>query len=394
MNKTIVIFIGGYLPGQKYGGPVTSLENFANHLHKEFDIKIVCNDHDFKETSKYTTIHSGWNKVGNAEVYYLDEKEYSENTFSEILEPLKNTLAMFYLSSIYYISMNLPAIKLGRKYGVSVLLAPRGDLMKNSISMKSWHKKLKKLAYLKACRYTNIFNGVFFQSTSDEETIGLKKYLGIEKERIFQIENFPVIPTPKDVIKKKQDNVKVLFISRLMVKKNPRLAIEAISQVSDKFQVIFDIYGPTEDESYWKECETLISAINQTRSNIQVTYKGSLSPQQAKKIYKSYDCMIFPTISENYGHVIVEAMFSDCPVILSRGTTPWDDYDSNGGFICDLSCTDQFTQALEKVAEMNTDEYKDLLRKNREYIKKKFNVDKLKKEYLHMINELGRGRNL
>lgn len=394
MKQTIIIFIGGYLPGKKYGGPVTSLENFANYLHNEFDIKIICNDHDFKETSKYTTIHSGWNTVGNAEVYYLNEKEYSEKTFRTIVKPYKDSIIMFYLSSIYYISMNIPAIKLGRKLGVPILLAPRGDLMKNSIAMKSWIKKFKKLAFLKMCRYMHIFRGVFFQSTSDEETIGLNKYLGIEKDCIFQIENFPVIPKPKDEIQKKENYLKIVFISRLMVKKNPLFAIEAVSRMSDEYEVTFDIYGPTEDVSYWEECRTIITNINQTRSNIRVNYKGSLSPQEAKIVYKNYDCMIFPTISENYGHVIVEAIFSDCPVILSRGTTPWDDYDSNGGFVCDLNFPNQFTEALEQVAAMSSNEYKELLHKNREYIKKKFNVDELKKEYLDMIDQLRKGKAL
>lgn len=64
--KTIVIFIGGYLPGKKYGGPVTSLENFTNQLHDNYDIRIICSDHDFKENDRYKGITDGWNQVGFA----------------------------------------------------------------------------------------------------------------------------------------------------------------------------------------------------------------------------------------------------------------------------------------------------------------------------------------
>lgn len=41
----------------------------------------------------------------------------------------------------------------------------------------------------------------------------------------------------------------------------------------------------------------------------------------------------FPTLGENYGHVIVEAMMNNCLVILSEGVTPWDDYKEKGGFL-------------------------------------------------------------
>ncbi|MBR4731246.1 MAG: hypothetical protein IK081_00600, partial [Lachnospiraceae bacterium] len=72
--KKIMIFIGGYLPGKKYGGPVTSISNFADYLGDEYEIRIVCNNHDLKETAPYKNISEGWNQVGKANVLYLEDK--------------------------------------------------------------------------------------------------------------------------------------------------------------------------------------------------------------------------------------------------------------------------------------------------------------------------------
>ena len=62
--KKIMVFIGGYLPGEKYGGPVSSISNFVELMGDDYEIRIVCSNHDFKETTPYPNIKSGWNRVG------------------------------------------------------------------------------------------------------------------------------------------------------------------------------------------------------------------------------------------------------------------------------------------------------------------------------------------
>ena len=61
MKKAIFVYIYGYLPGIKYGGPVTSIFNFTEHFGDEYDVYIVCSDHDHGEEEKYKNIKSGWN---------------------------------------------------------------------------------------------------------------------------------------------------------------------------------------------------------------------------------------------------------------------------------------------------------------------------------------------
>ena len=34
----------------------------------------------------------------------------------------------------------------------------------------------------------------------------------------------------------------------------------------------------------------------------------------------NYHFFVFPTLTENYGHVIAESLICNCPVILSKGT--------------------------------------------------------------------------
>lgn len=386
MKKTIVVFIGGYLPGKKYGGPVTSIENFVNQLCNEYNMKIICNNHDLNEKEKYRNIQDGWNKVGNADVYYIKEKDYTAKKFEKIIAPFKDDIIMFYLSGIYYIKMNYNAIKLSKKLNIPVVLAPRGDLMKNTISMKSRIKKIKKLVFLKLCKGFSIFKGIYFQATSEEERDGLYNYLNINKNRVFLIPNLPMVKKLKNNYFKKKNSLRILFISRLMVKKNPLFALNVVGDISDRFDIQFDLYGPKEDMEYWEKCVEKINEINSNKKNIKVSYKGCLNTVEAKNIYQEYECFLFPTISENYGHVIVEAMLSDCPVVLSANTTPWDDYNNNGGYVIPLDKPELFTKNLENIASMSNQEYYELIRLNRKYIENKFRIEELIDSYRAMIN--------
>src|SRR5699024_11033600 len=73
-------------------------------------------------------------------------------------------------------------------------------------------------------------------------------------------------------IEKEVGKLKLVFISRITPKKNIKYTIDVLKRIN-KGRIIFDIYGPIEDENYWKSCE---NEIEKLPSNIEVKYKGLL----------------------------------------------------------------------------------------------------------------------
>ena len=379
----VFIFIGGYLPGKKYGGPVTSIENFVNQLCDNYEMRIVCNDHDFNETEKYEGIQPGWNTLGNARAWFLNEKDYSVKNFVSLMAPFKDRIVTVYLSGIYYYRMNNSAILAAKKLGVPVISAPRGDLMKNSIAMKGTLSKLKKETFLTILKLSGIYNNVFIQATSEEEAFGAKKYLNISEDRIFQIPNLPMKAGLNERHRKKKNTLKMVSVSRIMVKKNILDSIKALNLVPEGYHITFDIYGPIESEEYWAECLEEIKKVQTSEKNVE--YKGALSPDEAKHIYSQYDVFSFPTLSENYGHVIIEAMLCDCPVLLTKGTTPWDDYSENGVYLSELHDLQGLSKNVLRFAKMDDSEYNQEITKNRDFIRNKLNVEAQVEAYLSMM---------
>jgi len=86
-----------------------------------------------------------------------------------------------------------------------------------------------------------------------------------------------------------------------------------------KADLIFDIYGPIEDKSYWQDCLKLVQKLP---SNIKVNYCGAVEADQVMDVLCAYDLFFFPTRGESYGHVIAESLSVGTPALISD-QTPW-----------------------------------------------------------------------
>lgn len=373
-KNSVLIFAPGYLPGVRYGGPVSSISNFASWFSGRYDIRIVTCNHELGEKKPFSNICAGWNKVGDAWVLYLPESEYSVSNFQRIMKsfPVK----MVYLSGVFNHRMNYPAIIAAKKEKLNVVVATRGELCKNALRLKHF----KKSVYLAIMKMLGLYNGIFFQSTSDEETRALADVLAIPDSKILCIPNLPSPAGNPALSVKESGQLRILFISRIHRKKNLLEAIQAVGNVTG--DICFDIYGPIEDEPYWKECA---SAIQSCKNGAKIEYRGPLSPSDARDAYSKYHCLLFPTLSENYGHVIAEALRANCIPLLSRGTTPWDDVEGRGGFLFDLHDISQMSDLLQSLIALSANDYLLIKDDLRQYVEEKFDYVELDSAYLSLV---------
>lgn len=375
-----MIFIGGYLPGQKYGGPVTSIYNFTEAFGDDYDIRVVCCDHDFGSSTRYPDITDGWNSVGKAQVMYLADDDCNRKCFRAIFAEEKPDVV--YGSGIMHFKFNAPMILEAKKQGIPVLLAPRGDICENALRIKAW----KKIPFLKIMKWTRFFDGIYFHATMQEEKDNLISYLKVDENKIFILPNMSAVAVHRENYVKEKNSLRIIFISRIQSKKNLLTAIKAVNAMHEN--AVFDIYGPLENEEYWNQCQ---KEIDKAPSNVKIIYKGALSPQQAKNIYLQYDCFLFPTLSENYGHVIAEALLHDCPIIISKGTTPWDDVSVvMDESVRKLDDIEGFAMCLDKMSVMDNEQYQLLLMHLRQYTEHKIDTETLKKQYVEMFNQVFR----
>lgn len=361
----ILIVMEGFFPGKKYGGPPVSIDNFCT-LMKEHQCYIVTRDHDLFENERYSNITKGWNKRENCKVIYLNDKQYNKRNFEKVILKIKPDI--LYLQGLFQ-SCVFPCLQLAKNHNIKVLLAPRGELCSGAFNLK----KYKKLPYIEFLRLMGLTKNVHFQSTSEEETEAINKLLGCSMDRIHRLDNIPSISRKEYQRREKiPGKGRFIFLSRIHPKKNLLSAIKYFNDVEG--EAIFDIYGSIEDEAYWHECKAAIKVLPK---HIKCEYKGLVSHEQVHEVFSQYDAFLFPTLSENYGHVIAESLLVGTPVIISD-QTPWNDVEiNNAGFVCVLSDDENFIKAIESV--INDD--KDRSKEAKAYIMQKVCLEENKQKY-------------
>lgn len=374
----ILVVIGGYIPAEKFGGPVTSIVNLVDALGDDTEFYIIAGNHDYGSKSVLKGIHSGWNNVGKAKVIYLADNEFNNKKLNSITLDVHPDL--IYLCSIFSYNMNFPMLDIAKKHLIPVLFAPRGELCRNAFAQG----KAKKIVFMKYLHISRKLKNVFFQATSEEEYSAIMHFFKHAKEKIFLLPNMPCgVSKQIQHHKKEKGKANFLFLGRIHPIKNVLFALKALSNAQGT--ISFDIYGPIQDALYWGKCQAIILSLP---PQIKVEYKGTIPPGKSKEIYVNYDCLLFPTLNENYGHSIAEAIASNCHVIVSRGTTPWDDIDGNGGKAISLDNVKGWTNAINEIVDMDSTEKNILDEKLLSYANVKIGRDEYIKKYLLTFNNI------
>ena len=176
----------------------------------------------------------------------------------------------------------------------------------------------------------------------------------------------------------------MLFLSRISYKKNLDFALDILQEI-DNENMVFDIYGPKEDKGYWQKCESILKKIP---VNIKVNYKGVVEPEDISAVMSKYQVFLFPTRSENFGHVIVEAMSVGLVPVISN-QTPWTELEKfSAGWDIPLDDKNRYVEVIEKLYTMNNEEFQILSKGSSKYIKEKLEVDELKEKYVRFFNKV------
>jgi glycosyltransferase involved in cell wall biosynthesis len=199
-------------------------------------------------------------------------------------------------------------------------------------------------------------NGVLWHATSEHERGDIERYRGVGA-RIAVAPDLSGTVAVEDLRSQKiPGRLRAVAISRLAPMKNFEFLITALQDV--KGEVNLDLFGPIDEPQYWK---LLRRQTEKLPANIRVRHMGLVERQDVLHKLQEYDVHTLPSRGENYGYSIVEALSAGVPVVISD-RTPWHGLDTaHAGFDVPL-VTEQWTQCLQQLVDMGTEEHERMRR--------------------------------
>jgi glycosyltransferase involved in cell wall biosynthesis len=387
IRKVVFILVGYYLPGFKGGGPTRSISNLVSALGKEFTFKVITLDRDLGAALPYPGVSAGrWIRVGNADVMYLTPGFRGLLRMIGLLRSLDQS-AVLYLNSFFSRRFSMLAIFLGRLGMIhpgSLVIAPRGEFSPGALQLKSG----RKVPYIRLSRWLGLYRSVTWHASSQLEAANILEWFGgvgviriasviSKSSECNEISTNPILRTPHSLISqagttsrtrsnKAAGHLRVVFLSRISPMKNLLGALRMLQDVAG--EVSFDIYGPLEDSEYWNVCK---KAIDTLPPNIRALYAGEVEHDRVFDVFAEYDLFLFPTMGENYGHVICEALGAGCPVLISD-QTPWRELENAGvGWDIPVQDNDRFSAILQQCVDADEEWFAPRRANAEEYARKR-----------------------
>jgi len=264
-----------------------------------------------------------------------------------------------------------------------ILLAPRGEFNEAALSIK----KYKKAIYL---QFFNLFLkkmlNINWQATNQKEFGFIKERVGA-KVAVYEIENFgKTKQLPLRGIDKAPGKLRILTVARVHPIKNLHFFARVLREFTAKHpaEITWDVYGLAENAEYMQQVKDELMPAR----NVSLHFKGDVPNFEIQAISMDYHLFVLPTLGENFGHAIYEAILSGLPVLVSN-TTPWTGLEKfNIGFDLPLDMPQMWEEKLQYFLGLNASDLHQLRITSYEYGKRKIAGSKTAEKFMATLNAI------
>lgn len=354
----ILTLLDYYIPGYKSGGPLRTIANMVERIGDRFAFRVLTRDRDATDSAPYPDRPADtWIPVGKAQVWYASPGGLSAGAIRRrVAEVMPDAI---YLNSFFSpLTVRLLALRrLGLIPAVPVVIAPRGEFSPGALRLKA----PKKRAYIAAARAAALYANLIWQASAPREADEIRRVMGAVETVVA-----PDIPAPLSIAAapppaKRPGALRLVFLSRVAEKKNLHFLLELLPRLRGAVEL--EIYGPLREPAYWARCQALIAALPPSTS---VSYKGPVVHEEVAEALARAHVFCLPTLGENFGHAILEALAVGRPVLVSD-QTPWHDLEARGaGWDLPLDAH-RWVEQLQRLIDMGPAEYEEWPRGAKRY---------------------------
>jgi len=276
---------------------------------------------------------------------------------------------IFYPSSIAVATF---AVLLRRE----VLWSVHGELDPWAIQHRSY-KKRPFLWFIKTFLYRN----VIFHATCPEEVAYIQSAFGKDAKTIL-IPNYILLPKKETVTSEEKY---LLFVGRIHEKKGVDRLIDGLAK-SDHFlnsDFSLKIVGDYENDYG----QSLVEQVRTLGLDKKVLFLGKKEGAEKFQLFAGAYCSIMPSITENFGMVVVESLSQGTPVIASTGT-PWQVLEQEqAGLWVDPEAA-PLTAAIDQILTLSPDAYQAMRHQSYQLVCRDFDMNKNIHKWLEVYQNI------
>ncbi len=145
----------------------------------------------------------------------------------------------------------------------------------------------------------------------------------------------------------------MIFVSRIVAKKNLDYLLECIDKVPAPYKVHLEVWGDIGEPEYGEKCKQLIAELK----NATAEYKGFIQHSDVFNQLQNSHLYTLLTHGENFGHSIYESFAVGRPVLISDAT-PWKNlYEKGVGWNLTLQPQEEIIKALIEAANWTQEQF-------------------------------------
>ena len=345
-RPVVLVLLGCFWPANDSSGPNQSFISLARALGDSFEFRVVARDGAPGASGAGADVDH-WIDLGFAEARYRRIGRFGASGLAGLIARTPHDV--LWLNSMFDREFSLPALAL-RRLGLiarkPTLLSPRGEFGFGALDLKPGRKRL----FLETARRLDLWRGVTLHATSDAEAADITRGPAASRPIVVAPNIRLVAETPAHA-PSANEALRIAFVGRIVPVKQLDFALDVLGKA--RARIDFDIYGPAEDEAYWRRCRKLITALPQ---NVRATWRGETANAEILEKMAKTDLFFLPTAGENFGHAIFEALACGVPVLASD-QTPWRGLAArNAGWDLPLATPETFVETIEAFAAMREEQ--------------------------------------
>jgi glycosyltransferase involved in cell wall biosynthesis len=309
----ILHIVPTYYPAVRYGGPIRSVHGLAAALvRRGHEVHVyttsVDGDKDLEVRSDCAVDMDG------VSVSYFHVPMLRRLFWAPALERrLRESVGDFDIVHLHSVFLwpTWAAARAARRAGVPYVVTPHGMLIRDVIQRKS---RWVKTAWINLIERSTLAHAAALHVTAELEGVEIRALRLPTPNGMTEVPNgvdwpttyLPLSQTPFAGLPRPY----ALFLSRISWKKGLDRLITAWQSVPDVPLVI----AGNDDEGYRPELERLALSLGLAG---RVVFTGPVSDQHKWALYEQAELFLLPSLSENFGIVVAEAMAMGCPVLVT-----------------------------------------------------------------------------